>query len=63
LSSAKKDVTNARHLRRLVHQRAKVLKYLKRLDFRRWELCLEEIGMYPEAIDGDLIVKHPLKYS
>lgn len=63
LLAAKKDVTNVRHLRRLVHQRAKILNHLKRLDFQRWETCLEEIGMHPTAIEGDLIVNHPRTYS
>jgi len=63
LRSAKKDVANVRHLRRLVHDRAKILKYLKRLDFQRWESCLEDLGMHPSAIEGDLIVNHPLTYS
>jgi len=63
LRMAKKDVANVRHMRRLVHQRAKVLKYLKQLDFQRWESCLGDLGMHPTAIEGDLIVNHPLSYS
>jgi len=56
LSRSKKDLANVRHLRRLVHQRAKVLKYLRRIDFQRFELCLQQIAIVPEAIEGEIIV-------
>jgi len=56
LRNAKKDVANVRHLQRLVHQRAKILRYLKRLDFERWRICLDRLALEPEAVEGELNV-------
>jgi small subunit ribosomal protein S15 len=56
LSNFKRDVTNRRSLRRLVHQRAKLLKYLKRTDRDRYERVLERLGLEPGAVEGELVV-------
>ena len=52
----RKDVATRRSLRSLVHQRAKILKYLKRLDRDRYEVCLERLGLEPGAVEGELLV-------
>src|SRR6266849_2926157 len=49
LREFKRDVANRRSLRRLVHQRAKLLKYLKRTDRDRYERVLERLGLEPRA--------------
>ncbi|KAI9510751.1 mitochondrial ribosomal protein S15 [Russula earlei] len=56
LSQFKRDVANRRSLRRLVHQRAKLLKYLKRADRDRYERVLERLGLEPGAIESELVV-------
>ena len=56
LREFKRDVTNRRSLRRLVHQRAKLLKYLKRTDRDRYERVLERLGLEPRAVEGELVV-------
>lgn len=53
---SRKDVASRRGLRSLVHQRAKILKYLKRLDQDRYDVCLERLGLEPEAVEGELLV-------
>jgi small subunit ribosomal protein S15 len=60
-NKARKDFANVRHLRRLVHQRAKILKYLKGLDYHRWRHCLESMALVPEAVEGELVINRPLK--
>ncbi|KAI9432061.1 hypothetical protein H4582DRAFT_1998882 [Lactarius indigo] len=56
LSGFKRDVANRRNLRRLVHQRAKLLKYLKRTNRDRYERVLERLGLAPGAVEGELVV-------
>lgn len=56
LSAARKDKGNLRHLQRLVHRRAKMLKYLKRVDYERWRTCLDRLGLESEAVEGELNV-------
>ncbi|CAL1694838.1 unnamed protein product [Somion occarium] len=56
LSRMKKDVASRRNLRRLVHQRAKILKYLKRIDRDRYENVLQRLGLEPESVEGELVV-------
>ncbi|KAH9056867.1 mitochondrial ribosomal protein S15 [Lactarius vividus] len=56
LSGFKRDVANRRNLRRLVHQRAKILKYLKRTNRDRYERVLERLGLAPGAVEGELVV-------
>lgn len=52
----KRDVGNRRGLRKLVHQRAKILKYLKRLDRDRYDTLLERLALEPESVEGELVV-------
>ncbi|GJJ07743.1 hypothetical protein Clacol_001948 [Clathrus columnatus] len=55
LQRCKKDVANRRAIRHLVHARAKILKYLKRLDRERFVVALEKLGIEESAIEGELI--------
>ncbi|KAI6163680.1 S15/NS1 RNA-binding domain-containing protein [Pisolithus thermaeus] len=50
------DIDNRRALRRMVHQRAKVLKYLKRKDLDRYEAILPRLGLEPGSVEGELVV-------
>ena len=52
----KKDVASRRGLRILVHQRAKILRYLKSVDHDRYDDVLERLGLEPDAVEGELIV-------
>ncbi|KAH9958983.1 hypothetical protein BC827DRAFT_536378 [Russula dissimulans] len=56
LNQFKKDVASRRSLRRLVHQRAKLLKYLKRTNRDRYEQVLERLGLERGAVEGELVV-------
>lgn len=56
LTTFKKDIRNRRSLRMLVHQRAKILKYLKRKNRDRYDIVLDRLGLHPEAIEGELVV-------
>lgn len=56
LQRCNKDISNRRSLRRLVHARAKIMKYLKQLDRGRFVLALERLGMEESAIEGELVV-------
>ncbi|KAI6012020.1 hypothetical protein EDC04DRAFT_2761967 [Pisolithus marmoratus] len=50
------DVDNRRALRRMVHQRAKVLKYLKQKDLDRHEAVLPRLGLEPGSLEGEILV-------
>lgn len=52
----KKDISGRRALRMLVHQRAKLLKYIKRVDRDRYDVILQRVALEPEAVEGELIV-------
>ncbi|KAL5519387.1 hypothetical protein ACEPAH_1070 [Sanghuangporus vaninii] len=56
LMERKKDIHSRRSLRLLVHQRAKMLKYIKRIDRDRYDRILERVGAEPEAVEGELVV-------
>jgi small subunit ribosomal protein S15 len=56
LQKFKRDVVNRRGLTKLVHQRAKILKYLKRADRDRYDIVLKRLGLEPEAVEGELVV-------
>ncbi|KAF8644242.1 hypothetical protein AX16_008597 [Volvariella volvacea WC 439] len=56
LTEFKRDVGNRRGLRKLVHQRAKILKYLKRENRDRYDTLLERLALEPEAVEGELVV-------
>ncbi|PCH34409.1 mitochondrial ribosomal protein S15, partial [Wolfiporia cocos MD-104 SS10] len=56
LITYKRDIGNRRSLRLLVHQRAKVLKYLKKVDKDRYERVLQRLGLEAESVEGELVV-------
>ncbi|KAI0640207.1 S15/NS1 RNA-binding domain-containing protein [Trametes polyzona] len=56
LSRCKKDIANRRNLRKLVHERAKILRYLKQVDEDRYERVLERLGLEKAAVEGELVV-------
>jgi small subunit ribosomal protein S15 len=54
--SFKRDVANRRSLRMLIHQRAKLLRYLRRKDRDRYETILDRLALEPESVEGELVV-------
>ncbi|PPQ73437.1 hypothetical protein CVT26_015824 [Gymnopilus dilepis] len=56
LVTFKRDVGNRRALRQLIHDRAKLLRYLKGKDRDRYETVLERLALEPEAVEGELVV-------
>ncbi|KAH9934092.1 S15/NS1 RNA-binding domain-containing protein [Epithele typhae] len=56
LITFKKDIASRRHLRQIVHKRAKVLRYLKRVDEDRYDRVLERMGVERGAVEGELVV-------
>ena len=56
LQSFKRDVGNRRGLTKLVHQRAKILRYLKNTNRDRYDVALGRLGLEPGAVEGELIV-------
>ncbi|KAG0703639.1 hypothetical protein DFH29DRAFT_850025 [Suillus ampliporus] len=56
LLTFRKDIDNRRGLRQLVHERAKILKYLKRLDRDRYEAVLPQLGLDAASVEGELVV-------
>ena len=56
LVRCKKDLTTRRALRRLIHQRAKMLKYIKNVDRDRYDRILERVGLEPGSVEGELVI-------
>ncbi|KAH8119738.1 hypothetical protein DFH11DRAFT_1873111 [Phellopilus nigrolimitatus] len=56
LMQRKKDIHGRRALRMVVHQRAKMLKYIKRVDRHRYDRILARVGVEPESVEGELVV-------
>jgi len=56
LGNFRRDVGNRRNLRKLVHQRARLLLYLKGYDRGRYDIILEQLALEPESIEGELVV-------
>jgi small subunit ribosomal protein S15 len=54
LNQHRKDVHNYKQLRNMVHQRAKLLKYLKSKDADRYYKCLDGLGLEPRAVEGEI---------
>ena len=52
----KRDTGNRRNLRALVHQRARILRYLKRKSRARYDILLERLSLEPESVEGELVV-------
>ncbi|KAG8968426.1 hypothetical protein FRC03_007368 [Tulasnella sp. 419] len=57
LKAHSKDIHNRRSLRMLVHQRAKILKYLRRKDPLRYEAVLPQLGLEKSAVEGEIVVR------
>jgi small subunit ribosomal protein S15 len=53
----KKDVSNRGVLRQLIHDRAKVLRYVKRKRPDTYDTLLADIGVAHEAVEGELITR------
>jgi ribosomal protein S15P/S13E len=54
LNQHRKDKHNYKQLRNMVHQRAKILKYLKSKDTARYYTCLDGLGLEPRAVEGEI---------
>ncbi|KAI9470749.1 MAG: hypothetical protein EXX96DRAFT_585610 [Benjaminiella poitrasii] len=54
LNQHRKDKHNYKQLRNMVHQRAKILKYLKTRDATRYYQCLNNLGLEPRAVEGEI---------
>lgn len=52
----RKDNPTRRNMTILVHKRAKLLKYLKRTEPKRYDALLPRIGVNPRAVEGEIIV-------
>lgn len=57
LTRANHDIHNRRSLLLLLHQRAKVLKYLRRTDRERYLKTLDRIGVHARAVEGEVILR------
>lgn len=57
LQKMPRDIHSKRHITRLIMQRVKILRYLKRLDLQRYVQCLEDIGVEARAVEGAVQVK------
>ncbi|UZJ51142.1 hypothetical protein CBS101457_000462 [Exobasidium rhododendri] len=55
-SDARHDNQNRRSMTLLVHQRAKLLKYLKRKSASRYKALLPRIGVEARAVEGEIVV-------
>mgnify|MGYP002713855495 CR=1 FL=1 len=56
LGSARKDNSNRRSMTKLVHKRAKILRYLKSRDPIRYQAFLPRIGVEARAVEGEVVV-------
>ncbi|KAK9681089.1 hypothetical protein K7432_015755 [Basidiobolus ranarum] len=54
-----KDVHNRRALVHLLHKRAKMLRYLKRQSLERYYVCLKQLGLTKDMVEGEI----PLPYK
>ncbi|KZO96465.1 hypothetical protein CALVIDRAFT_549703 [Calocera viscosa TUFC12733] len=53
------DVHNRRSITMMVHERARILKYLERIDPARFDNLLPRLGLDPRAVKGEIYVKFP----
>ncbi|KAJ1816332.1 hypothetical protein LPJ56_004319 [Coemansia sp. RSA 2599] len=51
----RKDHQNRRAYTKLLHRRAKMLKYLKRESLERYYLCLKQLGLTKEMVEGEIV--------
>ncbi|KAJ2492724.1 hypothetical protein IWW37_001170 [Coemansia sp. RSA 2050] len=50
-----KDHHNRRAYTKLLHKRAKMLRYLKRESLERYYLCLKQLGLTKEMVEGEIL--------
>jgi small subunit ribosomal protein S15 len=50
----RRDIHNRRNLQLLLHQRAKLLRYLKRAARARYNALLPRLGIEPEVVEGEV---------
>ncbi|KAJ1943884.1 hypothetical protein FBU59_002770 [Linderina macrospora] len=55
LRAHRKDHHNRRAYTHLLHKRAKMLKYLKRESLERYYLCLKQLGLTKEMVEGEIV--------
>ncbi|KAI8326405.1 S15/NS1 RNA-binding domain-containing protein [Martensiomyces pterosporus] len=55
LRSHRKDHHNRRAYTHLLHKRAKILKYLKRESLERYYVCLKQLGLTKEMVEGEIV--------
>ena len=53
----RKDVHNRRQLRKMIHKRAKILKYLKGKNPVRYSDCLKRLQLRPDDVEGEIVVR------
>lgn len=51
------DIHSRRGLRKLIMDRARLLKYLKRYSLERYVKCLKAIGVEQRAVEGEIILR------
>ena len=51
------DVRNRERLRKLVYDRAKRLKYVKREYPKEYDQALLDLGLAPETVEGELVFR------
>ena len=56
LLGARHDNSNRRAMRKLVHKRARILRYLKSIDPLRYQNFLPRIGVEARAVEGEIVV-------
>ncbi|KAJ1724022.1 hypothetical protein LPJ53_001659 [Coemansia erecta] len=55
LRTNRKDHQNRRSYTKLLHKRAKMLKYLKRESLERYYLCLKQLGLTKDMVEGEIL--------
>ena len=56
LQRQRSDRGNRPRLTKLVHHRAKMLKYLKSVSRQRYDDLLPRLGLEPGSVEGELII-------
>ncbi|KAJ1836298.1 hypothetical protein LPJ63_000435 [Coemansia sp. RSA 2711] len=51
----RKDHQNRRAYTKLLHKRAKMLKYLKRESLERYYVCLKQLGLTKDMVEGEIL--------
>ncbi|KAJ2768531.1 hypothetical protein IWQ56_002901 [Coemansia nantahalensis] len=55
LRAHRKDHQNRRAYTMLLHKRAKMLKYLRRESLERYYMCLKQLGLAKEMVEGEIV--------